>query len=69
MSRDLVSVDANAGIDSVAQIMTRQGTRRVLVVKDGRVLGVVEAKTILARMKDYVDRLSAQIARAQTPMF
>ena len=69
MSRDLVSVDANAGIDAVAQIMTKQGTRRVLVVKDGRVLGVIEAKTILARMKDYVDRLSAQIARAQTPMF
>jgi len=69
MSRDLVAVDANAGIDAVAQIMTKQGTRRVLVVKDGKVLGVIEAKTILARMKEYVDRLSAQIARAQTPMF
>ena len=69
MSRDLVAVDPNAAFDAVVQIMTRQGTRRVLVVKDGKVLGVIEAKTILARMKDYVDRLSAQIARAQTPMF
>ncbi len=69
MSRDLVTVDANATIDAVAQLMTNQGTRRVLVVKDARVLGVIEAKTILARMKAYVDRLSAQIARAQTPMF
>ena len=69
MSRNLVSVDAGAGIDQVAQIMARQGTRRVLVVKDGRVLGVIQAKTILARMKDYIDRLSAQIARTQTPMF
>lgn len=69
MSRDLVSVEPNAAFDMVAQLMTKQGTRRVLVVKDGKVLGVIEAKTILARMKDYVDRLSAQIARAQTPMF
>ena len=69
MSRNLVSVDAGAGIGQVAQIMAERGTRRVLVVKDGRILGVIEAKTILARMKAYVDRLSAQIARTQTPMF
>ena len=69
MSRNLVSVDAGAGMDQVAQIMARQGTRRVLVVGDARILGVIEAKTILARMKDYIDRLSAQIARTQTPMF
>lgn len=69
MSRNLVSVDAGVGIDRVAQIMVGQGTRRVLVVKDGKILGVIEAKTILARMKEYVDRLSAQIARTQTPMF
>ncbi len=69
MTRNLVSVDANVGIDAVAQIMVGRGTRRVLVVKDSKILGVIQAKTILARMKDYVDRLSAQIARAQTPMF
>ena len=69
MSRNLVSVDAGVGIDKVAQIMVGQGTRRVLVVKDGKILGVIEAKTILARMKEYVDRVNAQIARTQTPMF
>jgi len=69
MSRNLVSVDANAGIDAVSQLMVDRGTRRVLVVKDSTILGVIDAKTILARMKAYVDRLSAQIARAQTPMF
>ncbi len=69
MSRNLVSVDAGAGIDQVAQIMASKGTRRVLVVKDGKVLGVIRAQTILSRMKDYIDRLSTQIARTQTPMF
>lgn len=69
MSRNLVSVDAGEGIDRVSQIMVERGTRRVLVMKDGQILGVIEAKTILVRMKAYVDRLSAQIARTQTPMF
>ncbi len=69
MSRNLISIEANTGIDQVAQMMVGQGIRRVLVVKDGKILGVIEAKTILARMKAYVDRLSAQIARTQTPMF
>lgn len=69
MTRNLVTIDGGAGIDAVAQLMVDRGTRRLLVVKDGRILGVIEAKTILARLKDYIGRLSAQIARAQTPMF
>ncbi len=69
MSRNLVSVDEGASFDQIARMMVERGTRRVLVVKDGKILGVIEAKTILARMKAYVDRLSAQIARTQTPMF
>jgi CBS domain-containing protein len=69
MSRDLVSVDANDGIDQVAQIMAQKGIRRVLVVKDHKVLGVITAKTMLSRLKEYVDRISSQIARLQSPMF
>ncbi len=69
MSPRLVTVEAHDGIDRVAAVMSERGTRRVLVVKDGKVLGIIEAKTILARMKQYIDRISAQIARTQTPMF
>ncbi len=69
MSGRLVTVDAHDGIDRVAAVMAERGTRRVLVVSDGKALGIIEAKTILARMKDYIDRISAQIARTQTPMF
>jgi CBS domain-containing protein len=69
MSRDLVSVDANDGIDQVAQIMAQKGIRRVLVVKDHKVLGVITAKIMLSRLKEYVDRVSTQIARLQSPMF
>jgi len=69
MSTTLVSVDANEGIDRVAELMAEDGTRRVIVVKDSKVLGVIRVRTILARMRDYVDSISAQIARAQMPLF
>ena len=69
MTRSLVYVDANEGIDRVAEIMADKGVRRVLVEKDGKVLGVIRAQTIVRRMRDYIDSISAQIARAQLPIF
>jgi len=69
MTRSLVYVDANEGIDRVAEIMADKGVRRVLVEKDGKVLGVIRAHTIVRRMRDYIDSVSAQIARAQLPLF
>jgi malate dehydrogenase (oxaloacetate-decarboxylating) len=69
MTDDLVSVDANEGLDQVAQIMTQKGIRRVLVITDHRVLGVITAKTMLSRLKEYIDRVSSQIARLQSPMY
>lgn len=67
MTRNLVTVKADEELDSVAQFMSSRGVRRVLVVQNGKVLGVITARTMLARMKDYVDRVSAQIARLQMP--
>jgi len=69
MTADLVSVDANDGLDQVAQIMTQKGIRRVLVMKDDEMLGVITAKTMLSRLKEYIDRVSSQIARLQSPMY
>jgi malate dehydrogenase (oxaloacetate-decarboxylating) len=69
MSVNLVSVRANEGIDQVAQIMAQKGIRRVLVISDHKVLGVITAKTMLSRLKEYVDRVSTQIARLQSPMY
>ncbi|HEX4922420.1 MAG TPA: CBS domain-containing protein, partial [Candidatus Bathyarchaeia archaeon] len=58
MTGELVSVDGNEGLDQVAQIMTQKGIRRVLVIKDHKVLGVITAKTMLSRMKEYIDKVS-----------
>ena len=69
MTQPLVSVDPNEGIDRVAQLMAANGTRRVLVVKDGKIVGVIRVRTILARMRDYIDSISAQIARTKAALF
>ena len=68
MSHDLVSVDANVGLDQVAQLMTQKGIRRVLVMKDARVMGIITAAIMLSRLKEYVDKVSSTIARLQSPM-
>jgi CBS domain-containing protein len=63
MTRDLITVDPQDGIDEVSQFMATKGIRRVLVVADGKVLGVITARTVLARLKEYVNKVSSQIAR------
>jgi CBS domain-containing protein len=67
MTRDLVTVDPEDGIDKLSVFMATKGIRRVLVVDEGSVLGVITARTVLARLQDYVDMVSTQIARLHTP--
>ncbi len=69
MTSEVVSVDSGEGISQVAQLMTDRGIRRVVVVDHGEVIGVITAKTILARLKEYVDKVSSQISRLQAPWF
>jgi len=69
MTHEVITVNANDGIDKVAEIMTQKRIRRVLVVDDGRVIGVITSRTIIGSIKEYVDRVSAQIARLQAPPF
>lgn len=69
MSSDLVTVESKEGISSTAKLMADRGVRRVLVTHNGKVIGVVTAKTIIRRLEEYIDHISAQIARLSTPMF
>ena len=67
MTEGLVSVSPEEGLDGIARIMTEKGVRRVVVLKDGKILGVITARTILARLEEYVDKVSVTIARLQAP--
>ena len=69
MSTALVSVEADAGIDTVSRMMNEKGVRRMLVKDHGKVVGFITSKTVLARLNEYVDRISSQISRLQTPWF
>jgi CBS domain-containing protein len=67
MSTNIVWVKPETDMDSIAQIMSDKGIRRLLVMKEGRVLGVITCRTVLTRLREYIDRISSQIARLQSP--
>ena len=67
MTQELVSIEGNAPLSAVAAIMTERGVRRLLVKDGSKVVGYITSKTMLARMNDYVDKVSTQISRLQTP--
>lgn len=69
MTTELVEVDASEGIDNVAQLMSKSMIRRVLVVDKGKVIGVITARSMLGNLKEYVDKVSSQVARLQGPTF
>jgi CBS domain-containing protein len=67
MSENLVTVQGNQGIDIVSNLMAQKGIRRILVMDQDKLIGVITSKTILARLGEYVNKVSSQIARLQSP--
>ena len=69
MTNEIFTMKASESISTVAKLMSERGVRRV-VVKDGnKVVGYITAKTVLANLEAYVDKVSAQISRLQAPWF
>ncbi|MGI0090336.1 MAG: CBS domain-containing protein [Nitrososphaerales archaeon] len=68
MSRNIVTVKASDGIDYVSKLMAERGIRRVLVLDKEKILGIITAKTVLSRLEDYINSVSSQIARLQSPV-
>ncbi|MDA4123861.1 MAG: CBS domain-containing protein [Thaumarchaeota archaeon] len=67
MSTNLISVDVGMGISEVSQIMTQKGVRRLIVKEGDKVVGFITAKTMLARLEEYVDKVSSQISKLHAP--
>ena len=67
MTKNLLTIDASTPLSTVSQIMTEKGVRRLLVKDGNQVIGFITGKTMLARMNEYVDKISTQISRLQTP--
>ncbi|MDG6905800.1 MAG: CBS domain-containing protein [Nitrososphaerota archaeon] len=68
MSPNIVTVKANDGIDFVSKLMAERGIRRVLVMDKDRIVGVITSKTVLARLEEYINSISTQIARLHSPI-
>lgn len=69
MSTDLLSVEGGAPLSTVSQLMSEKGVRRLLVKEGNQVIGFITSRTMMARMNDYVDKISSQISRLQAPFF
>ncbi len=57
--------------DEVVGIMSKHGIRRLVVRTGDRVVGIITAKNVLAIFRQYIDKLSAEIAgyqSSQTPL-
>jgi len=67
MTENLVTAQASEGIETVTKLMADKGVRRIVVMEKDKIIGVITSKTILRRLEEYVNRVSSQIARLQSP--
>ncbi len=69
ISGELVTVEATKSMSEIARLMAERKIRRLPVTKDGKIIGVITAKTIIQRLEEYVDQVSSQVARMGAPSF
>ncbi len=68
MSGDLATVDTDAGFYEVADLMSEHGVRRVPVVEDGDLAGIITFDDITELLGDEQQHV-ADIVRAQRPPY
>ncbi|NIB98842.1 CBS domain-containing protein [Halobacterium sp. R2-5] len=68
MSGDLATVDTHAGFYEVADLMSEHGVRRVPVVEDGDLAGIITFDDITELLGDEQQHV-ADIVRAQRPPY
>ncbi|MEM0158586.1 MAG: CBS domain-containing protein [Thermoplasmataceae archaeon] len=63
MSAPLMAVSPKTPTDQVTVLMNKNGVRRLPVVENGKLIGVITSRDVLRIFKDYMDNLSDVIAR------
>jgi CBS domain-containing protein len=64
-SSPVTSCDADTPTHEVVEQMAREGIRRMVVTHDGRVVGMITSRDVIAAFKPYVDKISADISGYQ----
>jgi len=65
-SANLQSCSPDTPTDEVVNTMARLGVRRLVVRSGDHVVGVITTRNILATFRQYIDKLSSQIAGYQS---
>jgi CBS domain-containing protein len=65
-SPNVHSCTPETATDEVVQTMAKLGIRRMIVRKDDQVVGVITAKNVLAIFREYIDKLTSEIAGFQS---
>ncbi len=63
MSVNVVNVDPMTPTEKVAEIMNSRNIRRLPVVDNGRIVGVITSKDILRIFKDYMDNITEVVSK------
>jgi IMP dehydrogenase len=63
MSTPLVTIDPDDDVTQATQVMKEQNVRKLIVMKNGIIYGVITAKHISQHFQDYVDRSIKEIIR------
>jgi CBS domain-containing protein len=63
MSRPLITIDPNADLIEAAKIMKQHKIRRLAVIKEGSLYGVLKAADIVRNLESYVDEEIRNIVR------
>ncbi len=63
MNGPVVSIGPDTPTYKVAEIMSKNGIRRLPVMEKGKLIGVVTSRDILRTFKDYMDSISDIISR------
>jgi CBS domain-containing protein len=63
MSTPLITVDPEDDLLKASQVMKEQNVRKLIVVRDEIIYGIITAKIISQNVQDYVDRSIRDIVR------
>ncbi len=63
MSVNVINVDPRTPTEKVAEIMNDRNIRRLPVVENGKIVGVVTSKDILRIFKDYMDNITEVVSK------
>jgi len=68
MSTPLVTIDPDDDLLKASRLMQEQNVRKLLVIRDEIIYGIMTAKNIAQRCGDYVDRSVRDIIRWTAPL-